>query len=444
MRIVHALGWYFPESVGGTETYVAALARTLRSLGQDVSIAAPDPDTDDVRTYDHEDIPVFRYPIPSRPTRQEVQQEVPVRGTGRFHEWLRHRKPDVFHCHSLVTGLGIAEIELAREMGAKVVVTCHTPGLGYICQRGTMMHWGEELCDGLAAPGKCAPCELQHRGLPRALATVVGRISPAASREAARIPGKIGSTLGMASFIKRNVSRQKWLVDRVDAMVLLTEWARQTVCRNVGSADKLHLNRLGAEWTGPQPRRTRAPSTPLRLGYLGRFDPIKGVLVLAKALAIVARDLDFVMEFRGPLGSKTEERVRTLCAGDRRVRFEPAVPPAEVSRVLASWDVLLCPSIALEGGPTVAIEAHAVGTPVIGSRIGGLAEIVEDGVNGLLLPPGNVTALAQAIENVVREPASTVSSWFSRVPTARTMDQVTRDYLALYGAGGFGNCTRDE
>lgn len=439
MRIVHALGWYFPESVGGTETYVAALARGLRSLGHDVSVAAPDSNTAEKRTYEHEGITVFRYSIPSRPKRAESRYEDAVRGTCRFHDWLRDVKPDVFHCHSFVTGLGLEEIEVARQTGARVVVTCHTPGLGYICQRGTMMRWGKTLCDGLAIPEKCASCELEHRGLPRALASLVGLIPPRVARSASSLPGRVGSALGMASLIERNIVRQNRLHDGVDAMVLLTEWARQTMHANVGTANKLHLNRLGAVWNGPQPRRTRPASSPLRLGYLGRFDPIKGVVVLARALASLPRELDLIMEFRGPLGSKTEEQVRNLCAGDKRVRFEPAVSPSEVSRVLASWDVLLCPSIALEGGPTVAIEAQAVGTPVIGSGIGGLAELVEDGVNGLLVPPGDVGALARAIERVVREPASTVARWFARVPIARTMDEVTQDYIALYRTGGLEN-----
>ena len=53
------------------------------------------------------------------------------------------------------------------------------------------------------------------------------------------------------------------------------------------------------------------------------------------------------------------------------------------------------PSLVAEGGPTVAIEAHAVGTPVIGTRIGGLAELVTDGVNGRLVAPGDVQPLVQ-------------------------------------------------
>jgi glycosyltransferase involved in cell wall biosynthesis len=101
---------------------------------------------------------------------------------------------------------------------------------------------------------------------------------------------------------------------------------------------------------------------------------------------------------------------------------------------LSSIDVLCCPSVCLEGGPTVAIEAHAAGTPVAGTRIGGLAEIVTDGVDGRLVPPGDWRALAAALVEIASDPAGTVDRWRARIPAARTMDEVTADYLKLYAA----------
>jgi glycosyltransferase involved in cell wall biosynthesis len=114
------------------------------------------------------------------------------------------------------------------------------------------------------------------------------------------------------------------------------------------------------------------------------------------------------------------------------VRFEPAVPPERVPQVLAAYDALLCPSLALEGGPTVALEAHAVGTPVFGSRIGGLAETIEDEVNGILLPPGDSRALARAIEQVAGDGRAKLERFRSRLPEPRTMDRIAEEYLGNY------------
>jgi glycosyltransferase involved in cell wall biosynthesis len=116
------------------------------------------------------------------------------------------------------------------------------------------------------------------------------------------------------------------------------------------------------------------------------------------------------------------------------VAVEPAVSPADAPRVLGRWDLLCCPSLTLEGGPTVAIEAHAVGTPVIGARIGGLAELVTDGVNGRLIPPGDWRGLATCLREAASDPAGTIDRWRAAVPPVRTMDDIAADYLALYAA----------
>jgi glycosyltransferase involved in cell wall biosynthesis len=133
-----------------------------------------------------------------------------------------------------------------------------------------------------------------------------------------------------------------------------------------------------------------------------------------------------------PADRLIHDELKARLAGDPRVRFEPAVKSSEVAGILASYDVLCCPSECAEGGPTVAIEAHSVGTPVIGSRIGGLAELVSVRVNGRLSEPGDVAALAEVLEEVATSPEQTIDRWRDNLPPARTMDDVTSDYLKLY------------
>jgi glycosyltransferase involved in cell wall biosynthesis len=439
MKIVQAVGWYYPDSLGGTEVYVAGLCRRLRAAGHEVLVAAPDPADDRERMYHHDGIPVYRYPIPPAPTRAECQGRVIVRGAELFHAWLAKQRPDVVHTHTFVTGLGLAELKAAKATGARVTVTTHAGSLGWVCQRGTMMQWGQQLCDGVCEPAKCAACELQRRGLTRSLARMVGTIPPALGRAARRLPGKVGTALAMSDLIARNQEMQRDMLDTVDRFVLLTRWALEAVVANGAPRGKLVLNSLGQS----QEKVTRKPdpgdrptAPPITVGYLGRFDPIKGIYDLARAVRNLPPDVSIHVEFRGPVRDGAERAVfrelGTLVAGDPRVTFAPAVSEAQALRVLADYDVLCCPSVCLEGGPTVAIEAHAVGTPVIGTRIGGLAELVTDGVNGRLVPPGDWRALAGALRDMAENSAGTIDRWRLALPPARTMDQVTTDYLALY------------
>ena len=441
MKIVQGVGWYYPESWGGTEIYVAGIARRLRTAGHQVVVAAPDPSHAQERRYEYDGIPVYRYPIPAEPTRAEAQGDTVVRGAQRFHRWLEAFRPDVVHLHTFVTGLGLAEVDAARAAGARVIVTTHAASLGFICARGTMMRWGSEPCDGITNEKKCAACMLQHRGMPRAMAALIAGLPGAVAELARRAPGRIGAAFALPAFIRDQKARQRRLLATVDRFVLLTDWARHTVAANGAPATKIAVNRLGVAHRpftrkpGPDDRPT---TTPVRLAYVGRFDPIKGVEGFVRALTSLSADVPLRAELIGPVFTAAEQGVvdnlRRLIGGDPRITIAEPVPHARMSRALAGFDVICCPSLAAEGGPTVAIEAHAVGTPVIGTRIGGLAELVTDGVNGRLVAPGDWCALADSIRSMVVDPAGTIDRWRRVLPPVRTLDDVTRDYLALYAA----------
>jgi glycosyltransferase involved in cell wall biosynthesis len=77
-------------------------------------------------------------------------------------------------------------------------------------------------------------------------------------------------------------------------------------------------------------------------------------------------------------------------------------------------------------------EAHAVGTPVVGTKIGAMPEVISDGVNGRLVAPGDWRMLAEVLRQVALSPGSTVDCWRKALPNARRMDEIAADYLALY------------
>jgi glycosyltransferase involved in cell wall biosynthesis len=439
VKIVQALGWFYPESAGGTEMYVDGLSRRLIGLGHEVLVAAPDPTRAEERHYSHHGLAVYRYPIPPAPTRAEARGGTVVRGAECFHRWLHASRPDVVHIHTFVTGLGLAEVHAAKQTGARVIVTTHAASLGFVCQRGTMMRWGERLCDGISTPTKCAACVLQHRGLPKAVAWTVAAIPPAVGEHFNRVPGRLGTALSMSAAIRRAQQQQQELLDTTDRFVVLTSWARNTVVSNAGHSEKVILNPLGYSLplrrSKPAPNE-RATHAPIRIGCVGRFDRDKGLTELVRALRLLPGELSLTLELRGPARSDAERafvaELQVLASGDPRITVGGEIPARDVLDVLASYDVLCCPSTVLEGGPTVAIEAQAAGTPVIGSNLGGLAELIEEGVNGRLVPPGDVHALAEVLREIVIDPAGTLDRWRAALPKSRTMDDVVRDYLAIY------------
>jgi len=438
MKIVQAAGWYLPESVGGTEIYVSSLARALRAAGHDVLIAAPQPGLAAPRSYRHDDFEVFRYPIPAAPERREAQGDAPVRGAEHFHRWLAAARADVVHMHTFVTGLGLREIRAARDAGSRVVATTHASSLGYLCQRGTLMLYGKSLCDGHVEPSRCTDCALQHRGAPHIVSSTMARMPLPVSRIGRLIPGAVGTALGMADLVERNVDRQRAMLEAVDSFVVLTDYAAEIVRANGAPAHKVVVNRVGVrDGIGDLPAAPPPSANgTVRIGYIGRFEHVKGVVDLARAMRRVPADLKVRLEFRGPAISPgdlvTKALVAKTCAGDGRVTIDAGVDPAGIANLLPSYDVICCPSRCLEGGPMVALEAMALGIPVIAASVGGVAEVLQDGVNARLVPPGDVKGLAAALTEVATDPGGTICHWRKRLPQIRTMDDVTRDYLTLY------------
>jgi glycosyltransferase involved in cell wall biosynthesis len=441
MKIVHLLGWYFPDSIGGTEVYVEGLCRRLRAAGHEVLIAAPDSGHAAPERYEHDRVPVFRYAIPSTPTRDEAQHRIPVRGAELLYRFLAEQRPDILHLHSFTTGVGLPEIREARRLGIRVIVTAHLPGFGYMCRSGELMQWGRFPCDGIVLPDKCAACNLTRLGMSPFAARVGGAVPVALSALLGRLPGRVGTGLGMSASVREYETMQRELLGLVDWFVVLNETGRGMLISNGSPSGKLVLNRLGVS----HPTLTRKPGpdlrpteTPVRFGYVGRLHPTKGLSELARAVIATPRDVPFRLEIHGPIVDESSRRfageLQAMLAGDRRVTFGPAVPGADVPALLAELDALVCPSMWFENGPTIALEAMAVGTPVIASRVGNLPEIIDDGVNGRLVAPGNVEQWAQAITEAAVAPAETIDRWRRALAPPRTMDDVASDYLTLYAA----------
>ncbi len=146
-------------------------------------------------------------------------------------------------------------------------------------------------------------------------------------------------------------------------------------------------------------------ATPVVL-YAGTLIPRKGVHHLLHAFGSIAVEFpDAVLVLAGAPGDATYTR-RLVTGAERglpgRIRVLGQVEPA----VLAAWmrraRVLVLPSLS-EGLGRVVIEAMATGTPVIGSRVGGIPDLVTDGVTGFLVPPGDETALAGRLRHLLAD-----------------------------------------
>jgi glycosyltransferase involved in cell wall biosynthesis len=139
------------------------------------------------------------------------------------------------------------------------------------------------------------------------------------------------------------------------------------------------------------------------LVFAGRIVPQKN-LPLAIAALREAPEASLVIVGDGPERPAVESAVSEAGVGDR-VRLVGAVPRASVSEWMRAADAVVLPSD-WENFPHAAVEALSAGTPVVATSVGGVPEIVQHGVNGLLVPAGDAAALAEAMRTVTENAGS--------------------------------------
>jgi glycosyltransferase involved in cell wall biosynthesis len=135
------------------------------------------------------------------------------------------------------------------------------------------------------------------------------------------------------------------------------------------------------------------------IGYVGRIEPRKGVLDLVRAAPLIRAAVPGArVVVVGADTYATDRRYGAAVAASRDVEQYGWVPDA--ASLMSHLDVLVLPSYAEPFG-TVLAEAMAAGTPVVATTVGGLPEVVTDGVDGVLVPPGRPDALAEGVVRVL-------------------------------------------
>ena len=202
------------------------------------------------------------------------------------------------------------------------------------------------------------------------------------------------------------LSRRIW--GSMDAIIAVSEdLARELEEKGVDrSKIRVVYNGVGEEFRPLTKEASRQklelPRTPFIVLFLGLLAPVKGVEVLLQAVEMLADpDLLCVLVGDGPLRAALQQQA---CAKGLagRVRFAGQRPREEIIDWLNAADLLALPSYA-EGRPNVVLEAMACGRPVVASRVGGVPELVSDGVTGRLVAAGDSAELTAAIRDLMSD-----------------------------------------
>ncbi len=321
---------------GGTQIWVTEAVRAFIARGQDVTLLAPEESW-------------------------VVEQCIPTGATIATYDWDGVVRESPIHQDIWTNALGDCDV---------AVCTVHPPRMGFHCS---------------VFAGRC----IKEAGLSTHLISKTGTIVPDYLR-AFYLPDETinASVIAIADFTRQYLIEEYGIPDEAVALIYQ-------------GTDTDRFKHSEPAWKEARQRYTIPDGASPILGSIGSFEERKGHPVLFEALRILAAgplpDIHLMMVGDGPDEAKLKDLAREKGL-EEQISFFPFTD--EPNYVFERLDITVLPSLEKEGLPNVLLESMAMGIPVVSSAIGGVREIVFDGRTGFMVSPGDVAALAEAIENI--------------------------------------------
>ncbi|MEZ5361614.1 MAG: glycosyltransferase family 4 protein [Bryobacterales bacterium] len=430
-----------PQAWGGTESYTAGLAAELQSRGHDVQVMCGGTWNrgpaafNGVEDSTHNGVPVRRLQLnwkrPPDPCKYLYDNpEVSVYLT----EYLRENRPDLVHvtsCERLSAGI-LREIKAA---GLPLVLSL--TDFWFLCPRINLLRSDGENCTGDTTPAECLACQMRgskayewsHSLLPNATASQL-------LQKMVQYP-QVTRRRGFRGIAADMTDRKAFLREALtwpDVCITASKFVRD-VFANAGATRPIHVMPYGHELEWLDRYTGKTPSDVVRFGFVGQISESKGVHVLLQAARLLheRRPGSFKVIIYGNLDKSAsyKARVLELAKGLPEIEFAGVYHRENSGDVYGSFDILTVPSLWYDF-PLVIHEAFATKTPVLATDLGGMAEAVADGVNGLRFPRGDSAALAERMERILDE-ETLLEKLSSATPTVRTVTDEVDELLSLYG-----------
>lgn len=354
MKILLANKFYYRR--GGDCIYMLNLEQLLKAHGHEVAVFAMDY-PDNIETPWRKYFPRNMSKLMAL-TRPFGSHEVRV----KFNKLLDDFKPEVVHINNIHTQLSPIIAELAHKRGIKVVWTLHDYKL--LCPRYDCLRYGKEICE-LCFSGDKTPCKLYRCMKGSRLASLVG-YKEAVMWNRERLEECIDLFICPSHFISEKMAQGGFCKDKLKVLCNFIDIEK---CRKDDYIKEDYYC------------------------YVGRLSHEKGVSTLIKAASQLPYKLKIIGG--GPLLEQLKIENEKL---KKRVEFLGFKQWNDIKDIVGKAKFTVIPSEWYENNPLSVIEAECLGTPVLGARIGGIPELIDESANGMTFKSGDADDLAEKIK----------------------------------------------
>jgi glycosyltransferase involved in cell wall biosynthesis len=442
LKVVLTIHHFPPNYTAGAEIYTFRLANRLIQQGHTVEVVcieSIDHNNGQTLRYDHESyegISVRRLAVNlvHAPDPFRYSFENPIIGEW-FGQFLEATRPDLVHINSCYL-LSASTIAAVKRLSLPLIVTLHD--FWFVCPRITLLKPTGKVCTVPEDVTECVWClateKRRFRWLEMMSQGMAGKLAQPILAQATR--AKLLNIQPDAAEMTYRRSFLRDALNQADLILAPSEFLRTVFIKQGVDPTKILYTRIGLDtshWLTPALPKTETEGN-LRISYIGQLAYHKGVHVLLEAF----NRLDFstrraqlklygVLEaFPGYVKS-----LRKIVRGNPLIEFAGRFDNRRIAEILNQTDVLVVPSIWYENSPITIMEALTAGTPVVTTNLGGMPELVQHQVNGLLFKVGDVGDLAAQLQQLVNEPAL-VNKLAANARPVRLIEDEVKQLISLY------------
>lgn len=418
MRILIVSRYVMHPSWHGPAQHVNTFARALIQRGHDVLVVSGE-DVEQKSTRNQNGYPLVSVPIQRHGSKLESVTSVDWRepahfSTARsvFNEW----RPDIVHLG--VFGQMLPYVEVAREFSIPVVSILHD--YSWFCLTKFLINQYHKPCSGPTTNTKCIKCIEYQLSKKRQILARGYRFVKKLPASEYFLPFE-KKYIDINATVERSISNLERFRKKIDLFIVQSPNAREFLT-NYGIPN--HRIAFVGQWLSAE-KLKRYPRTSsrklrhkLRLGFIGRLDVEKGLHILGKALRRIQRFDEFELWILS--SNASADRAAKLMEIDLADGLDFQVlgdlqQKEKLPKTLAELDLVIIPSVCIETGPRVLLEAIAQKVPCIASRGMGNSYLIEDHVNGRLFEMGNSYELENILVEILDSP-EILEAYMSRLP----------------------------